>query len=122
MADMAQIARAVEGGRRKVVDQLVREALAEGVKAETILNEGLVVGMTNLGEQFKNGEASEEQYRAIKSVRSRGSRRGTRDEDGNGDSQAPAGGGERSVAGNRGHRHRRGRLARYRQEPRGHDA
>ena len=56
MADMAQIARAVEGGRRKVVDQLVREALAEGVKAETILNEGLVVGMTNLGEQFKNGE------------------------------------------------------------------
>ena len=56
MADMAKIARAVEGGRRKVVDQLVREALAEGVKAETILNEGLVVGMTNLGEQFKNGE------------------------------------------------------------------
>ena len=56
MADMLAIAKAVEGGRRKVVDQLVREALAEGVKADVILNEGLVVGMTNLGEQFKNGE------------------------------------------------------------------
>ncbi len=56
MADMLAIAKAVEGGRKKIVDQLVKEALAEGVKAETILNEGLVVGMTNLGEMFKNGE------------------------------------------------------------------
>ncbi|MBR3928166.1 MAG: corrinoid protein [Clostridia bacterium] len=56
MADMLAIAKAVEGGRKKVVDQLVKEALNEGVKAETILNEGLVVGMTNLGEMFKNGE------------------------------------------------------------------
>ncbi len=56
MADMIAIAKAVEGGRKKIVDQLVKEALAEGVKAEAILNEGLVVGMTNLGEMFKNGE------------------------------------------------------------------
>ncbi|MBQ4156547.1 MAG: corrinoid protein [Clostridia bacterium] len=56
MADMLAIAKAVEGGRKKIVDQLVKEALNEGVKAETILNEGLVVGMTNLGEMFKNGE------------------------------------------------------------------
>ncbi|MBQ6714939.1 MAG: corrinoid protein [Clostridia bacterium] len=56
MADMFAIAKAVEGGRKKIVDQLVKEALNEGVKAETILNEGLVVGMTNLGEMFKNGE------------------------------------------------------------------
>ena len=56
MADMLAIAKAVEGGRKKIVDQLVKEALAEGVKAEAILNEGLVVGMTNLGEMFKNGE------------------------------------------------------------------
>ena len=56
MADILAIAKAVEGGRKKIVDQLVKEALAEGVKAETILNEGLVVGMTNLGEMFKNGE------------------------------------------------------------------
>ena len=56
MADMLAIAKAVEGGRKKIVDQLVKEALAEGVKAEAILNEGLIVGMTNLGEMFKNGE------------------------------------------------------------------
>ena len=56
MVDMLAIAKAVEGGRKKIVDQLVKEALNEGVKAETILNEGLVVGMTNLGEMFKNGE------------------------------------------------------------------
>ena len=56
MADMLAIAKAVESGRKKIVDQLVKEALNEGVKAETILNEGLVVGMTNLGEMFKNGE------------------------------------------------------------------
>lgn len=56
MADMLAIAKAVEGGRKKIVDQLVKEALAEGVKAEVILNEGLVVGMTRLGEMFKNGE------------------------------------------------------------------
>jgi len=56
MADMQAIATAVESGRKKIVDQLVKEALAEGVKAEAILNEGLVVGMTNLGEKFKNGE------------------------------------------------------------------
>ena len=56
MADMLAITKAVEGGRKKIVDQLVKEALNEGVKAETILNEGLVVGMTNLGEMFKNGE------------------------------------------------------------------
>lgn len=55
MADMTAIAKAVEGGRRKIVDQLVREALDAGVKAETILNEGLVAGMTSLGEEFKAG-------------------------------------------------------------------
>ena len=56
MADMQAIATAVESGRKKIVDQLVKEALEAGVKAEVILNEGLVVGMTNLGEKFKNGE------------------------------------------------------------------
>jgi len=56
MAEKQAIATAVESGRKKIVDQLVKEALAEGVKAEAILNEGLVVGMTNLGEKFKNGE------------------------------------------------------------------
>ena len=56
MADMNAIATAVKDGRRKIVEQLVKEALEEGAKPEAILNEGLVVGMTELGEMFKNGE------------------------------------------------------------------
>ncbi len=56
MADMSAIATAVKDGRRKIVEQLVKEALEEGAKPEAILNEGHVVGMTELGEMFKNGE------------------------------------------------------------------
>ncbi len=56
MADMQAISTAVKDGRKKIVEKLVTEALEEGVSAETILNEGLVVGMTELGELFKNGE------------------------------------------------------------------
>ena len=56
MADMLAISTAVKEGRRKIVEQLVNEALAEGEKPEDILNKGLIVGMNELGEQFKNGE------------------------------------------------------------------
>ncbi|MBQ6646860.1 MAG: corrinoid protein [Clostridia bacterium] len=56
MADMNAISTAVKDGRRKIVEQLVMDALAEGVGADVILNEGLVKGMTELGELFKNGE------------------------------------------------------------------
>lgn len=56
MADMRAIADAVKAGKRKIVDQLVKDAVAEGVSAEKILNEGLVVGMNELGEAFKNGD------------------------------------------------------------------
>ena len=56
MADMNAISVAVKDGRKKIVEQLVKDALSEGVSAEAILNEGLVKGMTELGELFKNGE------------------------------------------------------------------
>ena len=56
MADYRAIADAVKAGKRKIVEQLVADALAEGVKAEAILNEGLVTGMNELGEAFKSGE------------------------------------------------------------------
>ena len=56
MAELSAITEAVKNGKRKVVEQLVNEALAEGVSAEKILNEGLIVGMSELGEAFKNGE------------------------------------------------------------------
>ena len=56
MADLKAISQAVMDGRKKIVEQLVNEALAEGVPAAEVLNNGLVVGMTELGELFKNGE------------------------------------------------------------------
>ena len=56
MAHMNDIITAVKDGRKKIVEQLVKDALAEGVSAESILNEGLIVGMTELGEMFKTGE------------------------------------------------------------------
>ncbi len=56
MADLRAIADAVKNGRAKVVKTLVSDAVAEGVSAEAILNEGLVVGMGELGEMFKNNE------------------------------------------------------------------
>ena len=56
MTNMNDIITAVKDGRKKIVEQLVKDALAEGVAAESILNEGLIVGMTELGEMFKTGE------------------------------------------------------------------
>ena len=56
MADLKAISQAVMDGRKKIVEQLVNEALAEGVSASEVLNDGLVAGMTELGELFKNGE------------------------------------------------------------------
>jgi len=54
MADLRALAEAVKAGRAKEVKAMVTDAIAEGVSAESILNEGLVVGMTELGEMFKN--------------------------------------------------------------------
>lgn len=56
MATPRAIADAVKAGRAKIVKQLVNEAIAEGQNAETLLNEGLIVGMNELGEMFKNNE------------------------------------------------------------------
>jgi 5-methyltetrahydrofolate--homocysteine methyltransferase len=56
MANLRALADAVKAGRAKDVKAMVTDAIAEGVSAESILNEGLVVGMTELGEMFKNNE------------------------------------------------------------------
>lgn len=56
MADLRSIADAVKNGRAKVVKQLVPEAIAEGVAASDILNSGLLVGMSEIGELFKRNE------------------------------------------------------------------
>lgn len=56
MADMEAMARALEKGDRDTTVQLVKQALDEGVEAEKILNEGLIVGMDSIGRKFKNNE------------------------------------------------------------------
>jgi len=56
MADMRAIADAVKAGRAKIVKTMVNDAVAENISAETIMNEGLVTGMLELGEMFKNNE------------------------------------------------------------------
>jgi len=56
MADFRAIADAVKAGRAKIVKTLVTEAIAEGVAAESILNDALIVGMNELGVLFKNNE------------------------------------------------------------------
>ena len=56
MATPREIADAVKAGRAKIVKQLVNAAVEEGMSAEVLLNEGLIVGMNELGEMFKNNE------------------------------------------------------------------
>lgn len=56
MTILEQIADEVQKGNSETVVQLVKEALSPEITAEHILNEGLVAGMTIIGEKFKNNE------------------------------------------------------------------
>ncbi len=51
-----EISENLQIGKAKVVKELVAKAIEEGLPAGQILNEGLVSGMSILGEKFKNGE------------------------------------------------------------------
>jgi corrinoid protein of di/trimethylamine methyltransferase len=46
----------VQIGKAKIVKELVQSALDEGVKPAEILSEGLLAGMGEVGEKFKNNE------------------------------------------------------------------
>ena len=46
----------LQKGKAKEVSALVEQALNEGVKAEDILNDGLVAGRNVVGEKFRNNE------------------------------------------------------------------
>ena len=46
----------LQKGKAKVVKELVQQALDEGIEAKVILEEGLMSGMTILGEKFQNNE------------------------------------------------------------------
>ncbi len=56
MADFQGIADAVINGDRDTVAKLTQEAIDEGTDIEAIINDGLVAGMTVVGERFKNNE------------------------------------------------------------------
>ncbi len=56
MGILNDISENLQKGKSKIVKELVQQALDEGVKPEEILSEGLLVGMSIIGEKFKNNE------------------------------------------------------------------
>ncbi len=56
MSKIQEIQSAVETGKKKIVKELVEEALAEGLDPVDILNQGMIEAMGNIGEKFKTGE------------------------------------------------------------------
>ena len=46
----------LQKGKAKIVKELVQQAIDEGADPEQILNEGLLAGMSVIGEKFKNNE------------------------------------------------------------------
>ncbi len=56
MSILTEISENLQKGKAKIVKELVEQAIAEGVDAETILSEGLLSGMGVIGEKFKNNE------------------------------------------------------------------
>ena len=53
---LKQIQEALLLGKKDEVEKLVDQALASGLSAASILNQGLIVGMERLGVMFKNNE------------------------------------------------------------------
>lgn len=56
MGTLNEISAALQKGRAKQVKTLVPQALEEGIPAQQILEEGLLAGMSIIGEKFKNNE------------------------------------------------------------------
>ena len=56
MADLNEISLMVQKGNFKEVERLTREALQGGVSAQDVLDGGLIVGMSVIGERFKKNE------------------------------------------------------------------
>lgn len=57
MSVIAEISTAVEKGKMKLVKELVPQAIAEGFSGKTILEEGLLHGMSIVGDRFTRNEA-----------------------------------------------------------------
>jgi len=56
MVTLSEISEKLQQGRGKIVAELVQQALDEGCAPADILNEGLLAGMSVIGEKFKNNE------------------------------------------------------------------
>ena len=56
MSILNEISENLQKGKAKIVKELVQKALDEGSNPEQILNEGLLAGMSVIGEKFKNNE------------------------------------------------------------------
>ena len=56
MVIMSEISENLQRGKSKIVKEMVQQAIDEGCKPATILNEGLLSGMSIIGEKFKNNE------------------------------------------------------------------
>ncbi len=56
MIILSEISENLQKGKSKIVKEMVQQALDEGSNPEQILNEGLLAGMSIIGEKFKNNE------------------------------------------------------------------
>ena len=56
MSILNEISENLQKGKAKVVKELVQQAIDEGIPAKQILEEGLLSGMSIIGEKFKNNE------------------------------------------------------------------
>lgn len=55
MSKFTEISEAVQNGKRKIVVQLINEAIEEGLSPKDILEQGLLAGIDIVGNKFKNG-------------------------------------------------------------------
>ena len=56
MSLLNQISEELQKGKAKIVIELVEQAIAQGISAKEILENGLLSGMSVIGEKFKNSE------------------------------------------------------------------
>ena len=56
MSTFVELSRAVEGGKRNDAKQITQALLEQGIKPLEVVEQGLVPGMSAIGEKFKNNE------------------------------------------------------------------
>ena len=56
MSTFVELSRAVEGGKRNDAKQITQSLLDQGIKPLEVVEQGLVPGMSAIGEKFKNNE------------------------------------------------------------------